>query len=181
MQPRECSYVPRRAILSASSTGVRALGLPTTCTQADCAATRDERENCDTFFSRQALQSHGLACSLGGRALASHHPCQLRPHPLDLLCTNASPGAPHPHPLLATLSSFMNLDHVWSWRPDCSCTALVRAWVTLFACLPCFRCAHLPRCSQMCETAPVIFQFIDVQLALSEMDRCAAACMWSWH
>ena len=165
VQPRGCCCVPRRAILKASSAGVRALGLPSACTQADCAATWDERENGDAFFSWQALQSDGLACSLGGRALASRHPCQLRPHPLDLLCTHASSGAPHPHLLLATLSSFINfttsgLGVLIDLRYfDCIVPALLGLlWrvsgLLSFACLPCFRCALLPRCSQMCGAAP---------------------------
>jgi hypothetical protein len=173
--------VTRRTILSASSAGVRALGLPSTCTQADCAATWDERENGDAVFSGQALQSDGLACSLGGRALASRHPCQLRPHPLDLLCTHASAGAPHLHLLLATLSSFINLHYVWSWRLDCT-------WATLVA-LACVWVAfvHVLALLSLCPPAQMLSDvwgccrglFVGVQLALNEMNRCAAACMWS--
>jgi hypothetical protein len=189
VQPRGCSSEQRRPLLSAcscngmhgsllsgSSTGVRALGIPTTCTQAHSPTTRDARENCDPFFSGQALQSHWLACSLGGGALASRHPCQFRPHTLDLLCTYASPGAHHPHPLLATLSSFINLHYVWSWRLDCTCVAFVAVYLgCLVAVLGVLAEIAVLALLSLCAPAQMLADarssrgpFIDVELALSE-------------
>jgi hypothetical protein len=81
-------------------------------------------------------------------------------------------------PLCPLLS---NLHYVWSWRLDCT-------WATLVA-LACVWVAfvHVLALLSLCPPAQMLSDvwgccrglFVGVQLALSEMNRCAAACMWS--